>query len=187
MQSGRPVETARLLLFLCLLQGKCFWVSKGNPAHFPASRRESSGERQANHWWGSNSKQKGGRAKWSSLEGKPRWTPGGRAEHSHSASGVKKLRASTHSKIMMNFSEITQIVVHKFIIPASLKVTAGVLVSLLSLTLLLFRELNAVQVLGLWRKPFLPRSCSSCVPGLPQRGLGLGFCSLEQATLSLLS
>lgn len=81
----------------------------------------------------------------------------------------------------MNFSELRQIVLHKFIIPATLKVTAGVLVLVLSLTLLFFRELNAVQGLGVWRKPFLPPSCSSCVPGPPQKGLGLGFCSSEQA------
>lgn len=65
-----------------------------------------------------------------------------------SGSGVRKLRASTQSKIMMNFSEISQIVLHNFIIPATLKVPVGVLVSVLSLTLLLFRGLNAVQGLG---------------------------------------
>lgn len=50
---------------------------------------------------------------------------------------------------MVNFSEIRQIVLHRFIIPATLKVTARVHVSVLSLTLLLFRDLNAVQGLGL--------------------------------------
>lgn len=135
--------------------------------------------RNANHWSASNSEQQEEQsgAAW---KGRPKWTPGERVEHSHSGSGVRKLRVSTHSKILMNFSEISQVVLRKFTIPATLNVTAGVRVSVLSLTLLLFRELNAVQGLEMWRKPFLPPSCSSHVPGLPQRGFGLGFCSSTQ-------
>lgn len=99
--SGQSVETAGLLLFLYLLKGSVFLSQQMEPSTF-SSIQEGRLRRKANHWWASNSKQKGGRAKWSSLEGKPRWTPGGRAEHSYSDSGVRKLRASTHDELLRN-------------------------------------------------------------------------------------
>lgn len=78
------------------------------------------------------------------MKRRARWTPEGNSEHSVAlAMGEDNFRANTYmctknasaSKIMMNFSESSQIVLHKLIILGILKVTAGVLVSVLSLAL----------------------------------------------------
>ena len=73
-----------------------------------------------------------------------RWAPEGNAEHSlalmmgeddFGTNTYMCTRDASASKTGMNFSESSQIVLHKLVIPGILKVTAGMLASVWSLAL----------------------------------------------------